>query len=266
MDRIDMAHEKYSLLLHKRRYLAPISDDPQQILDLGTGTGIWAMDMADTFPSAQVTGVDIAPIQPTLVPPNCQFEVDDIEQPWTHPENSFDFIFARDIILSIRDYPSLISEAYAHCKPGGYVEFQSIYGKLSCDDGSLPADSSFFEYDRHLRNAARAFGTPLEDPENFSRWFEEAGFEAVVEQRFKMPTNTWAKSKRMKMVGLFERENFLQNLEGMSLRVFQKGLGWTPQETSILLARVRNEIRKVRYHSYYGFWVVYGRKPMPSRA
>jgi hypothetical protein len=39
MDRIDMAHAKYFLLLEKRRFLAPIPEDTQRVLDLGTGTG-----------------------------------------------------------------------------------------------------------------------------------------------------------------------------------------------------------------------------------
>lgn len=39
MDRIDMAHAKYYMLLDKKRFLAPISDNTQKVLDLGTGTG-----------------------------------------------------------------------------------------------------------------------------------------------------------------------------------------------------------------------------------
>lgn len=39
MDRIDMSHAKYFMLLDKRRFLAPISENPQRVLDLGTGTG-----------------------------------------------------------------------------------------------------------------------------------------------------------------------------------------------------------------------------------
>jgi len=40
--------------LHK----APLNN-PQRILDVGTGTGIWAVDMADTYPMAEVIGTDI---------------------------------------------------------------------------------------------------------------------------------------------------------------------------------------------------------------
>jgi hypothetical protein len=39
MDRIDMAHAKYFMLLEKKRYLAPIPPNVQKVLDLGTGTG-----------------------------------------------------------------------------------------------------------------------------------------------------------------------------------------------------------------------------------
>lgn len=39
-------------------HLAPIKN-PHRILDIGTGTGIWAIDMADLYPSAEVVGTDI---------------------------------------------------------------------------------------------------------------------------------------------------------------------------------------------------------------
>lgn len=40
MDRIDMSHAKYFLLLEKKRFLAPIPENAQRVLDLGTGTGL----------------------------------------------------------------------------------------------------------------------------------------------------------------------------------------------------------------------------------
>ena len=69
-DRLDLQHEMLLSLLGNKLYLAPIAANPQKILDVGTGTGIWAIDMADRFPSAEVIGTDLSPIQPTWVPPN----------------------------------------------------------------------------------------------------------------------------------------------------------------------------------------------------
>ena len=48
-------------------HLAPIKDDPHKILDLGTGSGIWAIDMAEKYPSASVIGVDTAAVQPNSI-------------------------------------------------------------------------------------------------------------------------------------------------------------------------------------------------------
>lgn len=251
MDRIDMAHEKYYILLENRRFLAPITDNPQAILDLATGTGIWSIDVSDQYPAASVTGIDIAPIQPALVPPNCTFEIEDVENDWTYREDYFDFIFGRDLLFAIRDWPKLLRQCHRHLKPGGWVELQSIYGVLGCDDGTLPADGSFRYFDQLVQEAAVAFQTPLTDPDKWRRQAEEAGFEAVVERRFKIPSNPWPKDKRMKMVGAFERANFLEGLEGMSLRLFQRGLGWTPEETQVLLAKVRTEVKNPKYHAYY---------------
>lgn len=42
---LDFAHHMYLLTLDRKLHLAPISN-PQRILDAGTGTGIWAIDMA----------------------------------------------------------------------------------------------------------------------------------------------------------------------------------------------------------------------------
>lgn len=69
-----------------------------EILDLGTGTGIWAIDskshftasasqnrwcvcnlVEDEYPSASVLGIDVSPIQPVWAPPNVKFTVDNFE-------------------------------------------------------------------------------------------------------------------------------------------------------------------------------------------
>jgi hypothetical protein len=39
LDRIDLKHRLYTLLLNEKHFLAPIGRNPQRILDLGTGSG-----------------------------------------------------------------------------------------------------------------------------------------------------------------------------------------------------------------------------------
>lgn len=46
-DRMDLVHHIFGLALKGELFLAPIPEKPQRVLDLGTGTGIWAMDFAE---------------------------------------------------------------------------------------------------------------------------------------------------------------------------------------------------------------------------
>jgi len=264
LDRIDMCHAKYYALLNKKRFFAPIAPNPQKILDLGCGTGIWCIDMADEFPSAEVVGVDIAPTQPGWVPPNCRFELDDLQETWTWKENSFDFIFSRDMIASIRDFPRFIDQCYTHVKPGGYVEFHCITGVLASDDDSIPKDSAFRKFSDSLGLSCEKFGTPIDDPIRWKGWFEDRGFENVTEQIVKQPCNPWPKDKRMKLLGAWEMENLLSGLEGMVSRLFQKALGWSQEETTVFLIDVRKDIKNRNIHAYWPYYIVHGRKPGSS--
>lgn len=41
--------------------LRPEGVEPPAILDIGTGSGSWVLDMAKEFPHAEVVGVDLTP-------------------------------------------------------------------------------------------------------------------------------------------------------------------------------------------------------------
>ncbi|QKX57633.1 uncharacterized protein TRUGW13939_04751, partial [Talaromyces rugulosus] len=114
-DRLDLFHHILTLRCDGNLHFAPIGPNPNRILDLGTGTGIWAIDMGDEYPSAEVLGNDLSPIQPAMVPPNVRFEVDDMENEWVY-SSKFDFIHARYLAGAIKDWP----------KPGGWVEFHDF--------------------------------------------------------------------------------------------------------------------------------------------
>jgi methylase of polypeptide subunit release factors len=84
----------------------------QKVLDLGTGTGIWAIDFADQYPSAVVTGTDLSPIQPTWVPPNIKFEIEDFNDEWTFELDEFDYIHLRSLYGCVPDWPEFYRKAY----------------------------------------------------------------------------------------------------------------------------------------------------------
>ena len=63
LERIDIKHHVIMLLAGGHLHLAPLVG-PMTILDIGTGTGIWAMEMADQYPDSLVIGTDLSPVQP----------------------------------------------------------------------------------------------------------------------------------------------------------------------------------------------------------
>jgi cyclopropane fatty-acyl-phospholipid synthase-like methyltransferase len=119
------------MVYDNKLHLAPIGDTPQRILDLGAGSGIWCIEMGDTYPSADIIGVDLSANLPQWVPPNVHFEVEanshvsfelgrsadcllkveDIEEPWTFTQ-PFDYIHARYLASAIRDWPKLIRQCF----------------------------------------------------------------------------------------------------------------------------------------------------------
>jgi hypothetical protein len=49
-DHMDILGHMFTLILSGKLFLAPIGENPQRILDLGTGTGLWAVDMGQSIP------------------------------------------------------------------------------------------------------------------------------------------------------------------------------------------------------------------------
>ncbi|RGP69595.1 demethylmenaquinone methyltransferase [Fusarium sporotrichioides] len=254
-------HELFRIVHGGKLYQAPIGKSPQNILDVGCGTGIWAIsDMADLHPSAEVVGVDLSPIQPNFVPLNCRFEVDDINKEWTYAENKFDFIHIRYMTGTVPNWKELLEKAQRHLKPGGWIEHVELWGNAMADDGTMAEDSPLKTWVQVFEQIGEKIGNPFFwDP---AEAFQEAGLQNISERKVKVPIGTWPKNKDLKQWGAWNRQFLLQGLEGFSIRGLTELLGWEYEKAQVFLVDMRKEILNPSLHSYVLVTAVWGQKPL----
>ncbi|GAQ07075.1 hypothetical protein ALT_4396 [Aspergillus lentulus] len=272
LDRLDMQHHMIKLVNDGRLFFAPIHC-PKRILDIGTGSGIWPIEMASIFPEAEIIGTDLSPVQPNEVPKNVHFLVDDAtEEDWLWDANHFDFIHTAHMIGSFPSFKDVLRKAFNHLKPGGYMECHEFDPKLKCDDGTMPPENpdGFCEYalldwvDLNVRSSQ-----VTDPPRQFriahriARWMREVGFVDVQERISKVPTNPWSEDPHLRTIGTWSETNWLEALSGWSYKPLL-ALGWSKPEIEVFLVDVRKSIQNRDVHSYMDFYVVTGRKPCPG--
>ncbi len=146
INRLDFQHYMLRFAL-QGNYAAPVTR-PASILDVGTGTGRWAREVALEFPAAKITAVDItpppadepaAPGALNLRPPNYTFAAANVLEGLPFPDASFDFVHMRLLYLAIPHdrWPSVVSELVRVARPGGWVE--SLEGGLAAHEGPMMA-------------------------------------------------------------------------------------------------------------------------------
>lgn len=242
------------------------------MLDIGTGTGSWAIEMGDLYPEGSIEATDLSPIQPSAVPENVQFIIDDAEQSdWAVPEDHYDFIHTRILEACFEDMREVIKTAFKHTKPGGYLESQELHATPHCDDGTMPEDWPFGKFVEKLQESSLRIGRELNIAPKLRGWFEEAGFVDVQQRVFKAPLGRWPRDPAMKDLGHWWNENMALGLQAFSLAYFTRVLDWTQEETEVYLVDVRKSLADKSVHAYHRIYVVWGRKPevgevVPGRA
>jgi SAM-dependent methyltransferase len=172
LERLQDIHYCMRRLLGKN-VVVPISNDPELIgnlintikmliiVDIGTGSGLWVIDVADEYPNAQVIGTDISPTQPTEnIPINCEFRLESCLEGLDFDDESVDLLHSRwtcyiQSLLTIRwlvlaiptnYWQFYLSEVYRVLKPGtGWVQMLELdrggIGRPHSLNNSIPKDS-----------------------------------------------------------------------------------------------------------------------------
>ncbi|KXT02650.1 hypothetical protein AC578_1143 [Pseudocercospora eumusae] len=259
-DRLDLQHHLLRITYANKLCFAPL-DDPKRCLDVGTGTGIWAIDFADEFPECEVTGIDLSPNQPTMVPPNVKFVVDDAEDMWLYQEK-FDFIHARLMSGCFADWPGFIRQSFENLEPGGWLELQDYGLPVKSADGTH-LGTEMYRWGELLCEAGRKIGRPLGSDvyPHFEEWMREAGFVDIQTRMFMWPSNSWPKDAFMKELGRWNQVNIIDGLEAFCMALLTRALGWQKSEVDIFVAKIAADFRNKKIHAYFPMPVVFGRKP-----
>lgn len=258
-DRLDLHHHIFRLVTGGSLFRAPIDPSSARILDMGTGTGIWAIEMAEEYPDSTVIGTDLSLIQPHWAPPNCYFEVNDFESPWGSLQ-PFDFIHGRALAGSVRDFSGLLRRVMKNLNPGGWVEFVDFPTEFFSDDNSMQNAPKLVEWCRLHNMASEEFGKEMNVTRHYKQWIVEAGFKNVREDIYKVPLNPWAKDPKLKELGRYQEVNMVESMEAYSLALFTRVLGMQVQEVRDFFLGVRQELVDRSLHLYGKFHFVYGQK------
>lgn len=252
----------------RKWFRSPISKDAQRIIDVGTGTGCWAIDVADSMPNITVYGVDLFPPPQQWVPPNCIFEVDDVTKPWTYT-HKFDLVHLRIMVAAFtpEDWKRVYKNAYDNLVPGGWVEHQEIDINLYCDDGTMPEDSPLQRWGPDLAAACAKSGRRGDTTDTMRADIEEAGFINVHEKKVKVPCGEWAKHPVMKEAGKLHQAQFKAGMEGYALYLltnYGEPEPWTVEQVQVYLSQVRKAIDDKRIHKYAIYKRVWAQKPLDA--
>jgi hypothetical protein len=145
-------------------------------------------------------------------------------------------------------------------KGGGWFEIKEFVLELRCDDGTLKG-TALLEWGNAIMEAFKEVNIAVDRPHEYGRWMKEAGFLDIKETSYLVPLNTWHEDSKLKEVGRWQMANLLGGLEGFSLALFIKHLGWSREELEVFLASVREDIKNPEIHAYMTLVCVTGKKP-----
>ncbi|KAI1315572.1 hypothetical protein EDD11_000647 [Mortierella claussenii] len=247
-DRLDAQHYLVRFIF-KGNYNVKIDPEANvKILDVATGTGVWALEMAHEFPKADVYGVDISAIFPAEIKPiNCHFQLCNILDGLPFPDNYFDFIYQRLLVYALTpaQRKQVNAELLRVLKPEGHLQLVESDG-IVYNPGPEMEKINQLSLETSLRH-----GVDPREVQTMRSGLKQAGYTGVNSFNIALPVGDWGGK-----AGALSR----QNMHGLATIWLKGEVGKMDQEgCDGVLKIVDEECEKLQ--SYYKVWLVVGQKP-----
>ncbi|KAK4442747.1 S-adenosyl-L-methionine-dependent methyltransferase [Podospora aff. communis PSN243] len=260
--RLNQQHQVFRLLLTPSNPpstllttpLPPSTVTPLRVLDLGTGTGIWAAEFAAEHPHTSVLGVDL--YQPSFpAPDNCTFaklniEASDEEWDAVIPPGTFDLVHTRMVLMTLKNPRDVLRKVFRALKGGGRVEFQEKQDPYRTDDPSEEAQNCAVLRNSRLRmEAAMRCGLDRTVARRIPGWMGEVGFEGVEAEERRIPIGGWMTGcEELRVAGEKWKECLEWGTMGFSRRVLMEGFGWSEEQAEENVREAVEDLGKGRLY------------------
>ncbi|KAJ9485009.1 hypothetical protein VN97_g8347 [Penicillium thymicola] len=162
----------------------------------------------------------------------------------------------------ITDYDRFYANAFRHLLPGGWLEVWENDLRFFTDNAQDEARLvTLREWEALIHEAAAKFDKRINVIAEQKELMHSAGFVQVDEQIFKVPFGEWSDDPNLKRIGSFYVYQMQCALEGYTLRLFTKTLGWSKEDTGALINRAQEELQQKDLRLYSYFHLIIGQKP-----
>lgn len=258
VNRLDFQH--YMLrFAFQGNYAAPIQA-PASILDAGTGTGRWAIEMAQTFPHANVIGVDVKPpamderasTRPDtdLRPQNYSFVPGNLLEGLPFADRTFDYVHQRLLFTAIPHdrWPSVLQELIRVTRPGGWIELVDSIGLAN----GGPNVEQLMDW---IRSLSARRGVDLMDGSRIGDYMRATPLRQQNVRRIDLPTGTHGGR-----LGRMVATDFFSVCRGFGGLAVAQGIT-TQSAWDTVLERAQADLTVPSNKCVTPFFITYGQRP-----
>jgi SAM-dependent methyltransferase len=159
------------------------------VLDVGSGSGVWVLEMCHDYPDTMFTGMDIAAAHPTaILPKNARFIQANLLQRLPFSDQSFDYIHIRQMSASIptERWTDILPEILRILRPNGILE---IFDSSGENENAGHWHRTYWRpKGQQLRQLMNMDPTAYRD---VRPWLQEAGYTDIEKVDVLQPVGPW---------------------------------------------------------------------------
>lgn len=240
-ERLDDQHKGINDYLEKKLLLAPIKN-PKKILEVGSGSGAWAIQAAQTYPEAEVLAIDIAPLPPRPLPSNLKYKNLNVTQPLPLDPASFDVVHARFVLVHLPEFPEVLKRIIQLVKPGGFLLIEDNEHRVFGDIG--PGTTRFFEvYNGYMKSRG---ADPMTGPKLEPLLRESGAFREVFSHKIEAPVSGKTDDPNLAVLGEIMKISLLRAFRDVEPRMVTFGM--TQEVQNNLFRELEDNSRNLYVH------------------